>query len=140
MKLSLPKAEVCVLCHSETLHSGAFQHLNASAEEVRHHLETAGKAEPELPLTDDGRIFCGTCHLYHVSSKEHAWLSQEWVPPSTGFPAAVRQSLQEGLQSMAGKYGEAEPKADFVTESTKALRLPVDNGALCLHCHGGVRK
>ena len=136
MSLARPKAEVCTLCHSPTIHSGAVEHLQESPASVTALL--GGKqAEPALPLTENGAIYCGTCHLFHdprVMTGEQPQ-AQAWVPSRTGLAAAVRDDLQRLQPRVAQKYGASSPGATLATKGTRMLRLPVADGTLCLHCH-----
>ncbi len=137
MSLARPKAEVCTLCHSITIHSGAVEHLQANAASVAA-LIGGKQSEPALPLTENGAIYCGTCHLFHdprVITGERP-LDQAWVPPRTGIAAAVRDGVQKLQPQVAPKYGETGPGATFATKGTRMLRLPVADGTLCRHCHG----
>ena len=134
MSLSRSKQETCTLCHSETLHAGSYEHLHASAEAVKKLL--SDEKEPNLPRTDDGGIFCGTCHIFHdpaVAGEE--LLQQQFVPPATGISEAVRQAVTSHFAEIAKKYDESKADAKFASEETRALRLPVSDGSLCLHCH-----
>jgi hypothetical protein len=138
MSLARPRPEVCTLCHSMTTHSGAAEHVQASAASVTALFGGKEQAEPALPLTENGGIFCGTCHLFHdprVMTNETP-LAQAWVPPDTGLPEAVRKSVEAKWPPIAQKYDEKEPGAKFATHGTRMLRLPVADGALCRHCHG----
>lgn len=139
MSLARPKAEVCTLCHSPTIHSGAAEHLQASPASVT--ALSAGKpAEPALPLTEQGGMYCGTCHLFHDPRVMTAEVpqAQAWVPPATGVAAAVHDGVQTQWPGIAQKYGESAPGAKFATQSTRMLRLPVADGTLCRHCHGAL--
>jgi hypothetical protein len=131
MTLSRSKVETCTLCHSETVHSGAREHLAASAAAVAHLVPKPDAAA--LPLTDDGRIYCGTCHVFHDPrvSKE-AVLDQPWVP-SDSLSQAVRQSLAAQLRAAAPAEGEGA--SPMFSDGTKRLRLPIADGTLCRHCH-----
>lgn len=136
--LSRSKVETCTLCHAETVHGGAAEHLGASAADVAVRIPAAADASI-LPLTEDGRIFCGTCHFFHdprVAEEKPQPLA--WVPASTGLPEAVRRSLAAEWGRIASTHGEPEVGAKFATRSTRALRLPVADGALCRHCHGSM--
>ena len=86
-----------------------------------------------LPLTDEGRIYCGTCHVFHDPrvSKETV-LDQPWVPTDR-ISQAVRESLAAQLRAAAPAEGEAP--APMFSDGTKRLRLPIADGTLCRHCH-----
>jgi hypothetical protein len=91
-------------------------------------------------LTEDGRIFCGTCHLFHNPAiSDDKPLARAWVPASTGLAEAVRRARAAQWNEIAQKYDQSAAGATTATKSTRALRFPVDDGSLCLHCHGGMR-
>jgi len=134
MTLSRSKLETCTLCHSETIHAGSYEHLHANAARVTQLL--ADQKEPTLPQRDDGGIYCGTCHIFHDPAvMSEKLLDQAWVPPATGFSEAVRQAVVAHEAEVAHKYDEAKTDAKFATKETRALRLPVNDGSLCAHCH-----
>lgn len=136
MSLSRPKAETCTLCHAATLHSGAAEHLAATAASVAARLGAAGQRPPALPLTEDGGIYCGTCHLFHdpaISGEQP--LAAPWVPPDTGLAGSVRHAREAEWSEIARKYEQTAPGAQFATHETRALRLPIEDGSLCRHCH-----
>jgi hypothetical protein len=138
MSLVAPKSEICLTCHTSTLHAGAAQHLAASAESVTRVLEARKEKEPQLPLTDEGQLYCGTCHVFHDPRlSEEKILSAPGLPPKTKLSLAVREALPALFQALAEKYGEKESGAKFDDKGTRRLRLPVKDGALCRHCHGG---
>ena len=136
LTLARSKVETCTLCHPLTPHAGAAEHLRAGAATVTRLVPPAGEAVPELPLTDDGKMYCATCHLFHDPLLGEAPLAVGWVPPSSGVPGAVKGSVAEKWEKLARKYGQSPPVAKFVTQGTTALRLPVADGSLCRHCHG----
>ncbi len=137
MSLARPKAEVCTLCHAATIHSGAAEHLGANPASIAALL--GGKqSEPALPLTENGGIYCGTCHLFHdprVMTGEQP-LAQAWTPPNSGLSVAVRNAVEAQWPHVGPKYGETGAAARFATRGTRMLRLPIADGALCRHCHG----
>jgi hypothetical protein len=140
MTLARPLGELCTSCHSENLHAGALRHLQATAEALARLHPANGKEEIKLPLTEDKRIFCGTCHLFHdpaVGGEEP--LPKPQLPPSTGLSGAVRAKLQEWLKAIAQRQGATEVGATFASKGTTALRLPVEDDALCRYCHGKVK-
>jgi len=134
--LSRSKVETCTLCHNATPHAGAAEHLAASAANVGRRLASA-KDIVKMPLTDDGRIYCGTCHFFHdpVLAKEQQ-LPNAWLPGAAGLSEAVKSARKTTLDGIAPKYEQSEPGFKFMIKGTKALRLPVEDGSLCRHCHG----
>jgi hypothetical protein len=133
MTLQRSKLETCTLCHAPTVHSGAAEHLRVEAGRVSRALAEKKNA---LPLTDDGRIWCGTCHLFHDPSLGEAWLPMGWVPPDSGLPDKVRQGVTARWDAIASAHGQSKVDASFARTGTRALRLPVENGELCAQCHG----
>lgn len=140
MSLQRSKLETCTLCHAQTAHAGSDEHLRAGAPAVKQALAGQPKGGPALPLTDDGRIYCGTCHFFHdpkVMSED--WLAHGWVPPDSGIPGAVRQAVVDRWAALAEKAGEKSAVGQFASKGTRQLRLPVADGQLCRQCHGALR-
>jgi hypothetical protein len=138
MSLSSSLLDTCLTCHSITEHSGSQEHLHATAVQVARLVPTPVKAgaEPTLPLTPEGTMWCGTCHLYHDPLvNEEAWLPEKWHPPMAGMAAAVSDALAARWGELAGKYDQKLPVAKFSAHGTNALRLPVADGRLCTECH-----
>ena len=139
MSLSRSKLETCTLCHAATVHGGSNEHLQASAASVAQALAAKPESKGRLPLTDDGRMWCGTCHLFHDPSISNPpWLSQGWVPPDTGLAAAVRSGVLTRSDQIMRTADKPTPGVTFATKGTRALRLPVADGTLCLQCHGSL--
>ena len=137
LSLARSKIETCTACHATTVHSGANEHLRADAASVSRRLPPAKADQPILPLTEDGRIYCGTCHVFHdpaISSEPT--LSSPWLPRASGLPGSVRQSVEQRWEHAQSLQGEAKPGATFSHKGTTRLRLSVEDGSLCRHCHG----
>lgn len=138
--LSRTRLETCTLCHPETPHSGAAEHLRASADAVAKRVP-AGEGALAFPLTEEGTIYCGTCHLFHVPALgEKPPLVSGWVPPQEGLAGSVRESLQAKFPSIAESYGQESADAHFATDAVLRLRLPIADGSLCRHCHAELVK
>lgn len=128
--------DTCLACHSDTEHAGAQEHLRASKAEVAAALPVQADESPPLPLTEEGTMWCGTCHLYHdPRANDEPLLSEAWVPPATGMSASIRTAMAARWPSLAAKYDQAPPIASFATGGSTWLRQPVANGELCLTCH-----
>lgn len=141
LELSRSKSETCTLCHSETQHAGAHEHLRAKPDAVASALSGETAAAANLPLSETGAIYCATCHLYH----DPALSTDKPLPvgrsgDTTPFARAVRESLRQRLDSTAERRGVSGTLADFPAQGTTALRLSVDDGALCRTCHEGYGK
>jgi hypothetical protein len=139
LTLQRSKLETCTLCHAQTIHSGAAEHLRLEPIRVKARVPAKPTDGTTLPLTDEGRIWCGTCHLFHDPSLGEAWQPSAWVPPDGGLPGAVREGVAGRWKTVAAAHGDATVDATFATKGTRALRLPVETGALCAHCHGPMR-
>ena len=137
--LQRSKLETCTLCHAQTIHAGANEHLRANPGAVKQALGDAAGA-PALPLADDGHIYCGTCHLFHdpkVASED--WLKHGWLPADRGLAAAVRHGVADRWAALAAPSEEKGAVGKFAAKGTLQMRLPVDDGQLCRRCHGALR-
>lgn len=140
LTLSRSKLETCTLCHAQTSHAGSNEHLGASPAAVKQALERKPKDGPALPLTPEGRIYCGTCHLFHDPAvMEEHWLSVGWLPPDSGVSGAIRSSVIERWAALAARSDDQKALGQFATKGTRQLRLPVDAGQLCHQCHAELR-
>jgi hypothetical protein len=138
MSLQSPKSEICTTCHSATQHGGSAEHLRIEPARVGRAM-AADPTGAKLPLTDDGHIWCGTCHLWHDPSLGEAWLPTGWVPPDRDLPGAVRAGVTARWGDIARAHKQKTVDAQFATKGTRQLRLPVQDGSLCKRCHGGLR-
>lgn len=137
MSLTSPAAELCTLCHSRNQHSGALRHLEAQPSAVAHLLPSESESKVRLPLAEDGRLFCGTCHLFHDPAVSgEAPLASPWLPVTTGLAGAVRRRLEARVEEAAGMERAATASGTFSIKGTTMVRLPVHDGTLCRHCHG----
>jgi len=140
LSLQRSKLETCTLCHPQTSHAGSDEHLRQNGSEVKRALEGAPKGSSVLPLAEDGRMYCGTCHLFHDPAvSEEKWLAQGWLPPDKGLSATVRQSVNDRWAALALKTGEKGAIGHFADKGTRQMRSPVDQGQLCRQCHGALR-
>jgi hypothetical protein len=140
MSLQRSKVETCTLCHAQTVHAGSDEHLRAGPPAVKQALAQQPKGGPALPLTDDGHMYCGTCHLFHdpkVMSED--WLTHGWLPPQSGVSGAVRQAVIDRWAALAAKADDKSQLGQFATKGARQLRLPVNDGQLCRQCHGTLR-
>jgi hypothetical protein len=134
--LSLSKSETCTLCHAQTVHSGSAEHLRATAAQVARRLPAADSEAPELPLTENGTVYCGTCHLFHdpAVAGEQLLISGR-KPEKADRSEEIRTAVVGRLDAAAKRHGASSAEVSFSAEGTRALRLPVDDGSLCRHCH-----
>ncbi len=140
MSLQRSKLETCTLCHGEAPHSGAAEHTRLEGARVKQALAGAKHdGGTHLPLTDEGRIWCGTCHLFHDPSLGEPWLPMGWVPPDSNLPGAVREGVTMRWKDLAAAHGDTTVDASFASKGTRQLRLPAEDGTLCKQCHGGMQ-
>jgi hypothetical protein len=135
--LARSKRETCTLCHSETVHSGAAEHLRADRRAVTAVMNARDKSAPALPLDDDGRIYCGTCHLFHdpaLSGEKPLTMGRAASTNAVG--AAVADGVRDSIGAASEGDGRTAPSpVRFVAPGSTALRAPVADGTLCLSCH-----
>src|SRR4029453_7756692 len=106
--------------------------LRASAAEVKLLMEARPKDAVALPLTKEGTMYCGTCHLYHDPLVlDEKWLASGWVPPKVGLAGAVRTGVLDRWTALAKAYEQSGDVGAFATDGTRQLRLPVEDGSLC---------
>lgn len=138
MSLERTPLETCTLCHAEATHSGSLEHIRVAPEAVARVLATRAKDAPKLSLTKEGKIVCITCHLYHDPAVlGESWLATGWVPPDSGFSGGVRKGVLERWAILEKAYDKTKAGL-FVTEGTRMLRFPVEDGTLCKQCHGSL--
>lgn len=135
MSLERPLLETCTLCHSQTSHAGSDEHVRAEPAAVKQSLAARPKDAVALPLSEDGHMWCGTCHLYHDPKvMQEDWLKKGWVPPESGLPGNVRQAVLDRWAALAAKADDKSPLGRFKAKGIQ-LRLPVSEGQLCRQCH-----
>jgi hypothetical protein len=143
MALSQSPLETCLVCHSMTEHAGSLEHVRANPVSIARLQPTpiSADAAAKLPLTEDGRIWCGTCHLFHDPQvNEEPLLTEEWLPPRAGLAGAVGDAVAAQWDRLAKKHDQPPPVAKFAAAGSDWLRLPVSNGSLCTECHRGMTK
>lgn len=144
-----PPDDLCAACHSQEPHFGIPAHLNVKSETYRTALvEAARQAGPMLPLGEDYRLLCVSCHDPHAPGliPEPEEGPDLWVEGETSSP--LRQdylekqlypSVRKRIQALETHYGRSlivrEPGL-FHTQRRKLLRKGLqENGSLCLLCH-----
>lgn len=136
MDLLASKEETCLGCHDRMLHSGSAEHLAAPAEQVAVVVPTPppGQEEKSLfPLAEDGRMYCGTCHLFHDPRVSGETLVPVRQLPAHAVAQAVRRAVLLRCENAIGAPERAQ--VSFAPQSTGFLRLPIDNDDLCTACH-----
>jgi len=145
LKLRLPPETICLGCHLKTPHLNALNHLQKPDKEMRRRMQVAErKLGIVLPLDQQGRIMCTTCHSPHERG-----LIAETKPAGK----QVAGDLKEGVVYedhpwdsvyRADKQARLEKLPDNATpvnlhyrrlRSEVLLRLSAKDGSLCLACH-----
>jgi predicted CXXCH cytochrome family protein len=126
--LKTDRVAICYGCHKDTRHTGSAEHLKTLDPGMKARAEAG-----ELPLTPDGKVFCGTCHDPHPpGSKPSAMDRTEWA----GKPLFTDPWLLSALEPILEE--RAETLGTDVTPWTKEpdfMRKPLSGNALCGTCH-----
>lgn len=147
VKLRLPPEKLCFGCHLKSPHLNAIEHQGAKPkDEMKKHMDA--KAEEFgiiLPLAEDGKVTCISCHSPHpqgvmkpgnpagaqvsgdvkkgVSYDQHSW------------DQVFREDKRDRLDYMAMMNGERMELGYQRLTTEVLLRLPAKDGSLCLSCH-----
>jgi hypothetical protein len=147
LKLRLPAQNICYGCHLYTPHFNALNHQKKPDKEMQKRIkESAQKHKIILPLSDDGKIMCVTCHNPHqidvINQRKPAgkqiinyaidkgivYLEHPW---NKVFIADKKNRLDK-LQQKINKKLTLEYMR---IEKEILLRLPAKDGQLCMACH-----
>jgi len=147
LEFRLPPQMLCVGCHLKTPHLNAFNHLVEPDEEKLEQIKEAEKMHQIiLPLDDEGKIMCATCHSPHepgVIPKDKpagrqvadasvedgvSYVDHEWND-------VFSEDKQERLDELNKHEKEPTQLSYQRIESEVLLRLPAKDGTLCLACH-----
>ncbi len=145
LKLRLPAETLCPGCHLRTPHLNAFNHLVKPDKKMRRRmLASERKLGIVLPLDQQGRIMCVTCHSSHerglIAESKPAGkqvvgdLKEGVVYEDHPWDSVYRADKQARLEELSGK---AAPVTLYYRRlrSEVLLRLSAKDGALCLACH-----
>jgi hypothetical protein len=131
LTLTRSKEETCLICHTADQHAGSAAHTAVKGDAMSRAVPKSKSDDWDLPLTDGGGIYCGTCHLFHdPNDASEPWLESGCKERTTPFATAVRRDVE----TFRDKIADAQA-AHFVAEGARALRLPACDGTLCVHCH-----
>lgn len=126
--LKIDRVQICYGCHKDTRHTGSEEHLKVLDEEMRARAEAG-----ELPLTPDGKVFCGTCHDPHPpGSKPSAMERAEWA----GDPLFENEWLWSVLEPILAERAETLGTDPMPwTVEPDYMRKPLRGNGLCGTCH-----
>jgi ferredoxin len=148
-KLRLPADRLCYGCHLKTPHLNALQHQAAKpSDRIKRRMKKSVDQEGRfLPLSDDGKVMCATCHSPHPPgvidpAKNPAGVQIDPADIKEGtryresaWNRIVQKDKQKRLEEMRDKTGEPTSLTYRRIDKEVLLRLPAKNGKLCLSCH-----
>ncbi|MCF6209767.1 MAG: hypothetical protein L3J88_09395 [Gammaproteobacteria bacterium] len=146
LKLRLPPETLCLGCHLKTPHLNALNHLQKPDQKMRRRMQAAErKLGIILPLDEQGRIMCVTCHSPHErglidvgkpAGKQVAGgdLQQGVVYEDHPWNSVYRADKQTRLEML---QDNATPLNLYYRRlhSEVLLRLSAKDGSLCFACH-----
>lgn len=147
LKLRLPPQNICYGCHLYTPHLNALGHQQQADDDMKKRIK---KYEQEhkiiLPLSDDGKVMCITCHSSHqldVISREKPAGKQVL---NNGMDKGITYSKHpwnkvfvEDKKNRLNTFNQETDKNYVLNyqriEKEILLRLPAKDGRLCMACH-----
>ncbi len=139
LQFRLPMEKLCWGCHLKTPHLNALTHSRKVSDEMRRIIVASEKKyQVILPLSQQGRIICVTCHTAH----------EQGVLDTPSGRQVADTHLDEGVR-YRNSYWNRVYQADKRTrlqgtgyelryqklEKEVLLRLPAKDGTLCRACH-----
>ncbi len=140
--LRVDPVELCKGCHAHQIHVGIPSHLVLAPADMVARVEAYNAEQPyDIPLGPRGEITCSSCHDPHPGL--------EPLPVATG-PRKLEElrvsnreyrdryylpRLQEELESIRDLDDRPLQLADGPREKDGLLRVPAEDGTLCLICH-----
>ena len=147
LEFRLPPQKLCFGCHLKTPHFNALNHQVEPAKEMRKRMREAEKRlKVILPLDEEGKVMCATCHSPHepgVIDKEKpagrqvddadlekgvSYIDHPW---NHVFQADKEARLQELSRQGGGIHTLRYQRI----QTEVLLRLPAKDGTLCQACH-----
>lgn len=148
-RLRLPPEKLCYGCHLKTPHFNAVEHQESKppARMRLHMKESQARYGVLLPLSLEGKVMCPTCHTPHqygvldaatnpagkqvanhdleegIRYRDHPW------------DEVIREDKKERLAEWNRNTGEHLELGYRRIEREVLLRLPAQDGTLCLACH-----
>ncbi len=147
LEFRLPPQKICFGCHLKTPHLNALNHQVKPDKKMRKRMREAEKKWGIiLPLDNEGKVMCATCHAPHqpgVIDKEKPAGKQVSDTDLDEGVSYVKHSWNHVFQSdkkarLAKLSQESGVIYSLGYERIKTevlLRLPAKDGALCQACH-----
>ncbi len=147
LEFRLPPQKLCFGCHLKTPHLNALNHQVKPDKKMRQHMRAAEKKlKIILPLDEDGKVMCATCHAPHqlgvidknkpagrqvadtdldkgVSYVEHPW------------GRVFQLDKKARLDVLAEQDGTVHTLSYQRIKTEVLLRLSAKDGSLCQACH-----
>jgi len=154
IKLRVPPEKLCYGCHLKTPHLNAFEHqVEPDQDRLKQMKESAEKHGIILPLSDDGKVMCVTCHTPHQPGviEDHLPAAKQVADAEikdgiqyqdSPWQPVIAEDKQQRLTELLEQPAEttfpmvARPKLEYKRiDKEVLLRLPAKDGNLCLACH-----
>jgi hypothetical protein len=147
LQLRLPVENICYGCHLYTPHFNSLSHQQKPDDKMKKKIKNSEKKlNIILPLSDDGKIICITCHSSHqidvisqnrpagkqvinhdldkgIVYSKHAW-NKVFIEDKE---SRLKEIMKQSKKNHQLEYQRIEKEI--------LLRLPAKDGQLCLACH-----
>jgi hypothetical protein len=148
LEFRLPKEKLCYGCHLKTPHLNALVHQVEVDEKILTIKRCSEqKYQLKLPLDDDGKVACITCHSPHQSGVidpdrpegrqvEENPVEEGIVYKRTAWSRVFTLDKADRLTELKAKQSIKLEAPEYQrVEKEILLRLPAKDGTLCLSCH-----
>ena len=148
LKLRAPMDTLCYGCHLKTPHFNALEHQVEPSEKVAKQRERFLREHPEviLPLTEDNRITCITCHTPHppgvidsslpaAHQVSTAKVNEAPLYRDSLWEETITEDKASRLAAISARYGRPVTYVYQQIQGEALLRLAAKDGTLCRACH-----
>lgn len=148
LKLRVPMDTLCYGCHLKSPHFNALEHQVEPSEHVEKQHKRFLQEHPEviLPLTEDNRVTCVTCHTPHPPGVLDSSLPAAHQVKTAKVDDApqyrdslwaetITEDKASRLADLSTRYGRPITFVYQQIHGEALLRLPAKDGTLCRACH-----
>lgn len=148
LKLRAPMDKLCYGCHLKTPHFNALEHQVEPSKKVKKQREHFLQEHPEviLPLTEDHRVTCITCHTPHppgvidtsLPAAHHVSTAKVNEAPryrDSLWKETIAEDKALRLAAISARYGRPLTYDYQQIQGEALLRLAAKDGTLCRACH-----
>lgn len=147
LKLRLPPQNICYGCHLYTPHFNALSHQQKPDKDMKKRISTYEQEHKIiLPLADDGKVTCITCHSSHqidvISQQKPAGKQVLNNDIDKGIIYSKHPWNKVFIEDKKNRLNKLNQKTDRNhllnyqrIEKEILLRLSAKDGKLCLACH-----